>query len=114
MMKKWKITFSSILVLSMVFGINKYLQAQVRSYMSAEPNTDRKANDYDKIDGLANAEECREACLLDINCKSYTFVPEYTQPPHDDNRVSFCWLKDEIGTKQRRGGMTSGVRYYAR
>ena len=70
-----------------------------------EPNTTRSGGDIRHFDlSKASPEACRDECIKDLNCKSWT----YTRPgiwgkhPH-------CWLKGSVRRPLKHKGMVSGV-----
>jgi len=73
-----------------------------------EPDTDRHGSDYhDFALKDARPELCRRACLLDSNCKSFTYTKPGTTGRGD---TPWCYLKDSDPRPTRDDCCVSGVK----
>ena len=72
-------------------------------------NTDRIGDDYRKF-STNSMETCLRACAREGRCRSFTYVPPYTQPGQA-NPKGICWLKNRIPrASDNSGGMISGIK----
>ncbi len=54
--------------------------------------------------------QCMNACVEDPNCRAFTWVKPYEQPPRRDNASPLCWLKSSAPNKMMHPGMISGIK----
>lgn len=73
-----------------------------------EPNTNRRGSDiHEKNRDVGSANECKENCLANPKCKSFTFVRKGALP--QSKKSAQCWLKHGIPKSVSDSCCTSGV-----
>lgn len=72
---------------------------------SMEPDTDRPGMDYDSFElSVDDPKQCQNACVMDTNCKAYTYVKPGIQGK------ARCYLKNGVPSSRKNNSCISGVK----
>ena len=82
------------------------MKSEAASSGGLEVDVNRKGSDYRHYDLPSNnPNQCRDDCMNDPRCKSFTYVrPSYWGPN------AHCWLKDGVPAATQEGCCISGVK----
>ncbi len=108
------------------FGFFTYAQSGVRfenflsgpaardplaSLQGLEVDVERPGQDFDELEmPLGDPRLCREACVADARCQSFTYRRPTFDWPTFDTTPAYCWLKEGVPEPVAAPGFTSGVR----
>lgn len=73
--------------------------------LTFELNTDRLGSDYRQIHQIHSANDCKDLCAQDGNCKAYTWVKPGVQAPH-----GVCYLKNPAPPQTPNNCCISGIK----
>lgn len=73
--------------------------------LTFEANTDRFGSDYRQIHQIHSANDCKDLCAQDSNCKAYTWVKPGVQAPQ-----GVCYLKNPAPPQTPNNCCISGIK----